>query len=59
MSENRDRAMRIEVRNSTKEEAMRMVDEFLTSQNQGRIGFEKEGELLSLWASSDTEPTVP
>ncbi len=58
MSENRDREMRIELKNSTQQEVIAAVGHFIGSQNSGRMGFEKDGESFSLWATSEIEPTA-
>jgi len=44
MSEHRDRAMRIELKNVSKPELLAALDGFVESQEKGRIGFEKVGE---------------
>ena len=56
MSENRDREMRVELNGASKQDVLLALDHFLESQNWGRIGFDKDGELFSLWASSEVEP---
>jgi hypothetical protein len=58
VSEHRDREMRIELKNASQQEVIAALDHFLGSQNSGRIGFEKEGELFSFFATSGTEPTT-
>jgi hypothetical protein len=47
---------RIELKNRDKQEVLTAIDEFLQSECWGRIGFEKEGESFSLWATSESEP---
>jgi hypothetical protein len=57
VSEHRDREMRIELKNASQEEVISALNQFLGTQDRGRIGFEKEGESFSLWASSEQETT--
>jgi hypothetical protein len=59
MSESRDRGKRIELKVGSKQDALVTLEHFLETERSGRIGFEKEGESFSLWATSEIEPTVP
>jgi hypothetical protein len=52
----RDREMRLELKNASKQEVISSLEHFLGSQKSGRIGFEKEGEAFSVWATSEIEP---
>lgn len=54
---NRDRGKRIEM-NGSVEEAVNTLDHFLNSESKGIIGFKKEGESVSLWCSSEDEPST-
>jgi len=56
MSENRDREMRIDMKEASKEDVLASISHFLESQDHGRMGFEKDGECFSLWATSEHEP---
>jgi hypothetical protein len=56
--ENRDRGKRVELRSGTKQDALAALEHFLETEHSGRIGFEKEGESFSLWATSEIEPTT-
>ena len=55
--ERRDREMRIEIKNGSMPQVLDAIAQFLGSQSWGRMGFEKEGESFSLWATSQIEPT--
>ena len=53
--EHRDRGKRIEV-TGNKRDVLSALEHFLTTEDHGRVGFEKEGESFSMWATSETEP---
>ena len=57
MSENRDRSKRIEMTGNV-EEAITVLDHFLHTESKGMIGFNKDGDSVKLWASSETEATT-
>lgn len=58
-SESRDRGKRVELQSGTKQDALAILEHFIETEHSGRIGFEKKDESFSLWATSETEPTVP
>ena len=55
-SESNGRAKRVELKNGSKQDAMAALDHFMETEHSGRIGFEKEGESFSIWATSEIEP---
>ena len=56
MSENRDRVERIEVKGD-KQSVLAALDHFFETQTWGRMEFEKDGQSISLWISSEAEST--
>jgi hypothetical protein len=58
MSNNRDRAMRVEIKQGTKQELIEAISQFIGMQDWGRIRFEKEGESFSMLATSEVEPSA-
>lgn len=47
----------VEVDKCSEAQAIAVVANFFKSEIAGRIGFEKEGESFSLWATSEVETT--